>query len=156
MFPGINWPMAPDIRPDYLLSVRIRDGLPGYRSHWRNVDCLRSHVDKRRNSEIIGLNEIGFGLMISLILFGVITLSYIIEGRIWGLSPFFRIPLFTVFIPFAIHLAIKSSDTPKFAYISSLLLVSIAISGILGIAFNSILFKVLEYFNINNTCKSRI
>lgn len=100
------------------------------------------------NSETIGLIEIGFGLMISLSLFGALIISYLIEGKMWGLSPFFRIPIFTVFIPFAIHLVIKDSDTIRFDYISNLLLVSIPITGILAIAYNYILFKLLAYFNI--------
>ncbi len=62
---------------------------------------------KLLNSEIVGITELGFGLMISLILFGVITLSYIIKGKIWGLSPFFRIPLFAIFIPFALHYVLR-------------------------------------------------
>ncbi|MBU2907491.1 hypothetical protein KO529_22005 [Arenibacter algicola] len=100
------------------------------------------------NLETIGLIEIGFGLMISLALFGAIIISYLIEGKIWKLSPFFRVPIFAVFIPFVIHLVTKDIETLRFDYISNLLLVSIAITGILAIAFNYILFKLIEYFNI--------
>lgn len=103
---------------------------------------------KLLNSGTIGLIEIGIGIILSLALFGIVVISYLIERKYWGLSPFFRIPLFTVFIPFAIHVQIKNSDTLRFDYISSLLLISIAITGILAIVYNDVFFKLMEYFNI--------
>lgn len=103
---------------------------------------------KLLNSGIIGLNEIIFGLIISLILFASITISYIIEKKIWGLSPYFRVSLFTLFIPFVVYLGIKNSDSQNILYYSHLLLISIVISGILGVAFNYVVFELLEYFNV--------
>ncbi len=103
---------------------------------------------KLLNSGIIGLNEIIFGLIISLILFASITISYLIEGKIWGLSPYFRVSLFTLFIPFVVYLGIKNSDSQNILYYSHLLLISIVISGILGVAFNYVVFELLEYFNV--------
>jgi len=100
------------------------------------------------NAEVIGIPEIGLGLLISSLLFFAITISYIIERKIWGLSPYFRIPLITIFIPFAIHLGIKLIGFPNFSYFSSLILVSISISGILGMVFNYFLFRILKYFGI--------
>jgi|GEM_PF-1262260 len=100
------------------------------------------------SSEIIGLNEIGLGLLISLLLFAAITASYAIEGKIWGLSHFFRVPIFTMLIPFGIYLLLKNSATPGLNYFSKLLLLSIIFSGILSIGFDFVNIKILRYFNI--------
>lgn len=100
------------------------------------------------SSGIIGLNEIGLGLLISLLLFAAITMSYIIEGKIWGLSHFFRVPIFMILIPFGIYLLLKNSATAGLSYFSKLLLLSIIFSGILSIGFDFVNIKVLEYFNI--------
>ncbi|TCI84532.1 hypothetical protein [Tenacibaculum sp. M341] len=111
------------------------------------VICVRNFI-LLFNSEIIGVNEIGFGFLLSLLLFVIITISYIVKGKIWNLSPFFRIPLVTIFIPFLIHFVIKMINIPSLNYLSNLLIVSISINGILGIAFNYILFDLLAYFNV--------
>lgn len=99
-------------------------------------------------SEMIGWNEVGIGVLIAVVLLGAIAISYIMQGKIWGLSPYFRIPIGTIFIPFALYLVFKSIGVPSLTYGSTLLLVSIAVSGILGVVFNYFLFDLLAYFNV--------
>jgi hypothetical protein len=96
----------------------------------------------------IGFRELVFGLIITVIIFGLISLAYIIEGKAWGLSPAFRIPIFMVFIPFAIHFATEKSKHKKAEYFSKLFLISIVYTVILGMIFNSIIFNLIDYLGI--------
>ncbi len=96
----------------------------------------------------IRLKELFLGLLTTLILFGLISLTYIIQGKAWGLSPVFRIPIFMVFIPFIIHLATEKNKKPKIEYISKLLLISVVITVILGIVFKDVLFELINYLGI--------
>ncbi len=96
----------------------------------------------------IKIKEGIIGLIISLTLFGLICLSYIIEGRAWALSPPFRIPIFMIFVPFGIHISWEKGKNKKTEYISKLLLISVVFAVILGIVFNEILFDLIDYLGI--------
>ncbi len=105
-------------------------------------------IIKLLRSKRIAAKEIVLGLVVSLILFGLIVLSYIIEGRVWGLSPAFRLPFFMIFIPFGIYLLIRTSKESKMNYISNIILISIGLTGILGVIFNDIFFELIDYLRI--------
>lgn len=96
----------------------------------------------------VGLKELFLGLITSGVIFGLICLSYIIEGQAWGLSPAFRIPIFMVFIPFVVHISTANSKNSKVAYVSKIILVSVSMSTILGIIFNDLLFDLIDYLKI--------
>lgn len=96
----------------------------------------------------ISSKEILWGFSITSILFGLICLSYIIQERAWGLSPAFRIPICMVFIPFGIYLAAKTSRSDKIRYFSTLLIISIGLTGILGIIFNDLFFNLIDYLGV--------
>jgi hypothetical protein len=96
----------------------------------------------------VSLKETLFGLATSIIIFGLICLSYIVEGRAWGLSPAFRIPIFMVFIPFVIHILTEKSKNTKLIYISKILLISIIVTILLGVIFNDLFFGLIDYLGI--------
>ncbi len=96
----------------------------------------------------IGLKEILLGLTTSLIIFGLICLSYVIEGKAWGLSPAFRLPIIMVVIPFIVHVLTEKSKKPKLAYFSLVLLTSIGVTTILGITLIDVWFGLLDYLGI--------
>ncbi len=96
----------------------------------------------------IGLKEILLGLTVSLIIFALICLSYVIEGKAWGLSPAVRLPFIMVVIPFIIHSFVEKSKSQKLSYISLILLTSIGITTILGMFFHDLLFGLLDYLGI--------
>src|SRR5690606_3758987 len=83
------------------------------------------HTVRLLRNKVINLKEIIFGVGISVSIFGLICLSYIIEGRAWGLSPAFRIPIFMFFIPFGFYILTKTSNNQKLKYLATLALVSI-------------------------------
>lgn len=96
----------------------------------------------------IGLKEILLGVTTSFIIFGLICLSYIIEGKSWGLSPAFRLPLIMVIIPFIIHTLTEKSKNTRLAYFSLVLLTSIGVTTILGIALIDLWFGLLDHLGI--------
>ncbi len=96
----------------------------------------------------VGWKELTLGLITSLILFGLMSLIYIIEGKAWGLSPAFRIPIFMVFVPFGIHLATEKNQNKNIKYISKVFLLSIIFTLISGIVFNDIFFNLIDYLGI--------
>lgn len=100
-----------------------------------------------KNKEI-NLKEIILGLIISVSIFGLICLSYVIEGSAWGLSPAFRIPIFMVFFPFGFYLVTNKSKNQKLKYFATLLLISIAMTGILGVIFNDFFFGLIDILGI--------
>ncbi|GJM64134.1 hypothetical protein [Persicobacter diffluens] len=99
----------------------------------------------------ITIKELIFGLLFAGTIFGLICLSYIMEGSAWGLSPAFRIPIFMIFIPFAIQIATENSGNYKLLYFSKIILVSIAITTILGVIFNDLIFGLIDYLGIEKT-----
>jgi hypothetical protein len=103
---------------------------------------------KQLRKRQVGLKELLFGLIVSSAIFGLICLSYIIEGRAWGLSPAFRIPIFMVFIPFVIHVLTEKSKNTKLAYFSKIILISVGITTIFGVMFNDLFFDLIGYLEI--------
>lgn len=96
----------------------------------------------------IGLKEIAIGLAISVVLFGLICISYLMEGRASGLSPAFRIPMFMVFVPFIVYSSTKTNQDKTLRHLATLLLVSIGLTGVLGIIFNDVLFDLIDILGI--------
>ncbi|WNM20186.1 hypothetical protein [Flavobacterium capsici] len=99
-------------------------------------------------SKKITIKEIIIGFGLTLLIFAAIVISYLIEGKAWVLSPAFRIPVIMVYIPFFIYSLVKTSDNQKLKYFSILILISISITGILGIVFNDVFFELINYLGI--------
>jgi hypothetical protein len=96
----------------------------------------------------ITIKEIIFGLAISVSIFGLICLSYLIEGKAWGLSPAFRIPIFMVFAPYGLYTVFKTSNNQRLKYFATLALISVGITGILGVIFNDLFFGLIDILGI--------
>ena len=99
-------------------------------------------------SKQIGFKEVILGLIVSIIIFGVICLSYITQKTVWGLDPAFRLPIVMIFFPFIFHTITEKSKNRKLAYFSLVILVSIGITTVLGIMFNSMWFELPTYLGI--------
>jgi|AntRauTorckE5430_2_1112549.scaffolds.fasta_scaffold29819_2 hypothetical protein len=103
---------------------------------------------KQLRTKQTGTKELLLGLITSSTIFGLICLSYIIEGRAWKLSPAFRIPIFMVFIPFIVQISTEKSKNSKMAYISKIILISISMTAIFGVVFNDLFFDLIDYLGI--------
>src|SRR5690349_21033874 len=75
--------------------------------------------------------QAAFGLLISIAIFALIALSYIIEKKVYALDPPFRIPFYMVILPFIIALAIQKN----YGSYSIPLLLSASISAVLIVVF---------------------
>jgi hypothetical protein len=102
------------------------------------------HIRKKQ----INLTEIILGLVVSLVLFGLVCLSYIIEGDIWALSPMMRIPIYLLIIPFALHVLTKRSKKPILVKLSKVLLINVVFSALLGIVYGGLIFEITAYFGL--------
>ena len=109
-----------------------------------SISKLITHF-KEKN---VGIKGIVLGLLVSAVLFGLICLSYILEGSAWALSPAFRVPIFMVFIPFVIHVFLENSKKPKLIRFSIILLISIVLTAILGVVFNDVLFNLFDFLGV--------
>ncbi len=89
-----------------------------------SISKLITHF-KNKN---VGIKEILLGLLVSAVLFGLICLSYILEGSAWALSPAFRVPIFMVFVPFLMHIFLENFSNPKLTQVSIILLVRMNIT----------------------------
>lgn len=103
---------------------------------------------KQLRTNQVGIKELILGLLVSIIIFGMICLSYLIRGEAWGLSPAFRIPIFMIFIPYVIYIYTKRSENPELVHFSKIILISIGISTILGVIFNDIIFELIDHLGI--------
>jgi hypothetical protein len=111
------------------------------------VFAIINSVRLFKNKEIT-IKEILLGLVISVSIFGLICLSYLSEGKAWVLSPVFRIPIFMVFIPFGFYVVCKTSNNQKIKYFATLALISVGLTGILGVIFNNIFFGLIDILGI--------
>ncbi len=105
-------------------------------------------VFKQLRTKQVGPKEMLLGLTTSIIIFGLICLSYVLEGQAWALSPAFRIPIFMAFIPFVVHISTEKNKNSKLAYISQIILISVAVTSILGVIFSDLLFGLIDYLGI--------
>lgn len=112
-----------------------------------SVFAIINSVRLFKNKEI-SFKEIILGFVISVSIFGLICLSYIIEGKAWGLSPAFRIPIFMVFVPFCFYMVCKISNNQKLKYFATLTLISVGLTGILGVIFYDLFFGLIDILGI--------
>lgn len=105
-------------------------------------------IYKLRSSIKLEYKEILLGFLLSLSIFTLITVWYIKEGEMWGLSLFFRIPIVAFFVPYSIHMVTRTSSNTKVAQASRLLLVSIGFSCVLGILYCTKIYGVLDHFGV--------
>lgn len=105
-------------------------------------------IVKQFKTKTIGIKEILLGFILSWAIFGLIALSYFVEGSAWALSPAFRIPIYMVFIPFVLYILSKSVTKPKIKYFSMLLLISIVCSGLMALLFYDLFFGIIDHLGI--------
>ena len=96
----------------------------------------------------IAKKEIIFGLLMSVFLFTIITICYIIEGEVWALGPLYRISITAIILPYVIHILLNISSNQKIGYTSNLILISIGFSLVLGIIYWNIFPDFLEQFGV--------
>jgi|GEM_PF-2627491 len=98
--------------------------------------------------EVLGtkiiLKIIFIGFSLSIIFIGLHLIYWKINGKVYGLAPALIFPITCIIFPTAIYPIAKNISQK----ISSILLISIFIPGILLILFNDYLFNVSDLLNI--------
>ncbi len=85
-----------------------------------------------------------YGFSITIFIFSLILLSYHLEGRIYGLSPYFRIPIFMFILPSFIGYIGLSAQTSTLKTITESFLASTLISGILVLVLNYQIINLID------------
>ncbi len=106
------------------------------------------NVIKLFRMKMINIKDILKGFLISSSIFGLICFSYLLEGSAWALSPAFRIPIFMVFLPYIIYFLYKASNKPTLKYLSTLMLISIGVTGIFAVVLIGLNFELLNFLNV--------
>lgn len=115
-----------------------------------SIMAIAQTIVKLRKKEI-GLKEVLYGSLISFGIFGLICLSYLIQGKAWVNSPAFRIPLYLVYIPSLCFTPLVDGKLKNLKYAFTLIVISIAVSGILGAVFYDFLFGIMDILGIQKT-----
>ncbi|MDR2223616.1 MAG: hypothetical protein LBE34_12935 [Flavobacteriaceae bacterium] len=96
----------------------------------------------------IGGKEIGLGLLVSLILFLLTSLSYLLQKEAWVFGYLFRYPLIMIVVPSLFYPYFLKSKKPILNYWSTLLAISISLTGILGVVFYEPFSHIMEFLQI--------
>lgn len=129
--------------PFFFITIII--GIISYRS-------LLKHI----NNNDIQFKEIFFGLILSIVLFGLVVLGYIYnyaipQQKAPAFGPAFMLPSIMVLLPSFIYLLFLDIKTGKPKYIGKIILSSIVISVFLGVIFNPVIFNLLDYLGIEKS-----
>lgn len=91
--------------------------------------------------KVFKLSHLFLGILLSLSIYGILLYSYYIDDNPYNLSPYFLFPFVMIYLPFTIpfiNLILKKN-------ISSIINISIIISGIFNILFNNLTFGIIEF-----------
>jgi len=94
----------------------------------------------------INLKVILIGLLVSILIIGSHLIYWKLNGKVYGLAPSLIFPITCIILPTALYPMVKKIQQK----ISSFLLISIFMSGILIILFNKYLFNISNLLNIKN------
>jgi len=101
-------------------------------------------INRLYESELLNKRVFLFGFLITAFIYGMLLLTYFLEGRIYGLSPYFRIPIFMFFIPSVIGYVGMYSKFRKLKTISQSLIASTLVSGTLILIFSYYVIHLIQ------------
>ncbi len=104
-----------------------------------------SLINRLYESELLEKKIFIFGFLLTILIYSMIVLSYFLEGRIYGLSPYFRIPIFMFIVPSALGFIGKDAKNYTLKILSQSLIVSTLVSGFLILIFN---YYVIHFINL--------
>ena len=100
---------------------------------------------KRIVKRQIGIKDFLLGILAAVTFYGIILICYKIAGSAWALSTGFIMPICLFIIPFSIYLITKSRENKL---LSSILLISIVVSGCFSILFYDAYFDFFDYLGV--------
>lgn len=105
-------------------------------------------ISNQVTENIFNPNNIIYGTILTLLIYGAIVLSYWLKKKSWGLSPVFRFPFCMIYLPFFVFLLTKINVGLNVRLLSNSLLVSIVASGAFMVVFNRYIFGILDKLGI--------
>ncbi|MDR6192976.1 hypothetical protein [Siphonobacter sp. SORGH_AS_0500] len=96
----------------------------------------------------ISKKNIAYSLGSSLASYLIVIISYWYEDQVWVFSPYFRIPILVIIIPFIGWNSLKNNKNQVLSSYSNILILSVALNGIIGILFNNISFGITDFLGI--------
>ena len=99
-------------------------------------------------SKYLTTRDLIFGFGFNILIFNLVCISSLIEGKAWALSPVFRIPCFMVFLPFLLYIVSTSSKNKSAMILGKMALICSATTGILALFFQYLLFDLLSILGV--------
>lgn len=96
----------------------------------------------------IHLKDFTLGFTLSFGLYFLIVLGYVLVGKAWALSTGFVIPSIMVFFPFGLFVLSFLYENQKLRDIRNVILISVSLTGILGMLFYQFVFDFFDIFGI--------
>jgi len=109
--------------------------------------CFYKVVQWKRNNQIEN-NNILAGFLLALILYINIYYSYSTAEKVYGLDPFFKIPITSFILPFIVAVVLRFIKKPWSRFLLKSIAISIVITGTLGTIFYPYYFDLLETLNV--------
>ena len=109
------------------------------------------HMIKHLKAKEIGVNEIGLGIIALGVLFGLVCLSYIVQGSVWALDGTFRFPIVMILLPYSTYYTIikeRKMKNPKMILLAKSLLICTVLSSILGLLYSATLFDIPKLLGV--------
>ncbi len=109
--------------------------------------CLYHSIKWYREGKL-EIQVILFGIIISILIYTGIALSYYKAISVWALQPFFRIPFWMFYVPGIVGLILIQSQNEIVNKIAKSIIISIVISGIFILLFDNYAFGILDYLGV--------
>ena len=105
-------------------------------------------INRLYESELLENRIFLFGFLITIFIYGMIVLCYFLEERIYGLSPYFRIPIFMIILPSFVGLIGMNARNQSLKIIAQSLIASTLVSGFLILIFNYYVIHFIELLEL--------
>ena len=103
---------------------------------------------KLKRNKSIDLKTTIFGILITILIYCGIGLSYSLEESVWGLSPYFRIPFWMFYIPGLGGLILMQINNMMIKNLAKSIIVSVVFSGIVCLILHNYVFGIVDLLNI--------
>ena len=106
------------------------------------IKCLLE-ISRQFSGGMLNPINIVYGIIIMLLIYGLIVLSYYREKKSWALSPVFRFPTYMIYIPYLILVLARNLIGLNLTQVYDSLLISIAAAGLFMVVFHGYVFGIL-------------
>jgi len=104
-------------------------------------------------SNKVSFGEVTIGFIVAVVLSGMLLLHFKNMKETWLFDPLFKIPFFTIILPFAVYFVIFIIQTliiqhPILMMLSRILLYTVSFSALILVVFSKVFMNLFEFFDI--------